>query len=195
MESAMRAFPHAEFEVTWLPFLLNRATPPEGIPLYEYLEAKYGPRDFSASSQHLCEQGRKCGIDFIEGRVRRVYPTILAHRLSEYALKAGKQDALVEEIFRTYFEKGGNISDVETLCSLADGVGLEGARTFLESSELEEEVLSAASRATSSGVHGVPFFSISCSTKPGSAPYTFSGAQPAATFLRVFSALCPTSDE
>ena len=45
LEEAMESFSgDVSFEVNWLPFFLNSATPDKGIPVLEYLGRKYGPQ-------------------------------------------------------------------------------------------------------------------------------------------------------
>lgn len=62
---------------------------------------------------------------------------------------------------------------------------LEGAASFLESSEGQDAVLQADAAAKRSNVRGVPYYLISAADAP--AKHVLSGAQPVDSFLAVFA--------
>jgi len=78
-----------------------------------------------------------------------VSPTLKAHRLSEFVLDTLGEQAqwgFVHELFRQYHTFGKDLSDHAVLVSAAQQVGLDkdDVIVFLESSQLENEVLTAS---------------------------------------------------
>jgi len=168
--------------VDWQPFFLNKDTPAEGADLMEYLKAKYGAAAvarFDAPDNPLDRAGSKVGISF--NKQRRIIRTADSHRLVEWckATSPDKEDALMESMFRAYFEAGKDLSQPSELVSCAAACGLDSsaAEELLRSSEYEREVTAKASSWSSQGVTGVPFFVIHPASGNGR-PTAFSGAQP-----------------
>ena len=89
--------------------------------------------------------------------------TLDAHRLTKYARTLGKHRALAEKIFNSYFEKGGLISDHDTLLELAEDAGISksDANEVLENPQAyKEEVLKDMAMAEELKVQSVPYFLI-----------------------------------
>lgn len=66
--------------------------------------------------------GKEEGINFSYGGT--VGSTIDSHRLVEWATERGKQDEVIEELFKLYFENEGNIVDLQELAAVAGRIGL-----------------------------------------------------------------------
>jgi len=170
------------FEVKWLPFFLNPALPTEPLNKMEYYMKKFGQR-VPSMIENLKKIGEHEGIKFSYGGT--ICNTLNSHRLIEYADKHGKQDEVMNVLFRNYFEEEKNIGSFEVLADAAKQVGLDREKTmqFLKSDDLKEEVMEKVEKVqVEYGVDGVPFFVFNNKV-------AFSGAQEPATFLSVFNKL------
>jgi len=172
------------FQLVWEPFLLNSNCPEEGEPIKEHLEKKYGSsamKRFVGPNNPLFAAGEKVGIHFTNDR--NVYPTIKAHALLEKIKEQDndKANALMEDLFQSYFVEGLNINDPEKLAAMASkesiGWDREKAMEAMSDSHLQEQVRAKDhAYKTQMRVSGVPFYIIESNS--GGRPVAFSGAQP-----------------
>lgn len=104
--------------------------------------------------------------------------TLLAHEAIHHAKAQGKQEALVERLFRAYFEEGRHLGHAEELAGLAAEVGLDTGqmRRVLDDGLYAEAVLLDIDAGRRLGLPGVPFYLID-------GRYGVSGAQTAAVFV------------
>ena len=132
--------------------------------------------------QRLIDMGKERGIAFAFDRIERSPNTLDAHRVIRWAQSSGKQDALVERLFKLYFEEGRDIGDIETLveCALRCGIDEATAREFFASDEGRQEVVASDVYARRLGINGVPCFIVN-------RKYAVSGAQPPSAFVEVFN--------
>lgn len=162
--------------VVWRPFQLNPAMPKNGMDRTVYLQTKFGSLDaFKEMEERLLEAGRAERIPFAFEKIIRTPNTFLAHRLMWYAGQQGYQDAVVDRLFKGYFEEGVDIGSLSMLVELADRVGL-GAEEFLKSEEGVAEVKAEESVGHKLGIRGVPYFVFD-------GTYGISGAQPVDVFV------------
>jgi len=54
--------------------------------------------------------------------------TLNSHRLIDYAGQHGKQDEVVEALFKAYFEEGKNLGDLALLIEIGKKAGLPAVR-------------------------------------------------------------------
>ncbi|MDB5558702.1 MAG: DsbA family oxidoreductase [Enterovirga sp.] len=146
--------------VQWLPFELNPDMPPEGMPRAEYRARKFGAARATELDAHMEALGQEEGVAFAFDRMERTPSTRRAHMLIAHAGRRGRGEAVVEALFRTYFEEGRDVGDVAVLREIARAGGLDEteAMAALESPELEAEVVALERRAAEIGIGGVPFF-------------------------------------
>lgn len=162
---------------SWQPFELNPTMPREGMDRKTYLEAKFGSAQaVEAMLDHVREAGRQSGIAFAFDRISRIPNTLDAHRLLWLAHQEDRQDAVVETLFRAYFEEGADLSDRRTLDELMVSAGLsrESVRTCMESKESVRAVREQEQTGLRLGIRAVPHFVVA--GQPG-----LSGAQPPQT--------------
>lgn len=172
--------PVGGLEISWRPFQLNPTMPVEGMDRTTYLEAKFGSLErFRQMEEHVVQAGTSEGIRFAFDKIARTANTFQAHRLIWHAKRAGCQDAVVDSLFRGYFEEGANIGDRSELARLAARGGLEPevVESFLCSDEGTSEVKAEESAGHRLGIRGVPYFVVN-------GEYGISGAQPPDVFLR-----------
>lgn len=163
-------------QVTWKPFQLNPTMSKDGMDRTAYLEAKFGSLEsFRQLEEHVLAAGASERIPFAFEKITRTPNTFLAHRLIWLAEREGCQDAVVESLFRGYFEEGADVGSVSTLAQLAGRAGLKAER-FLQSDEGVSEVKEEEAGGHRLGIRGVPYFIVD-------GAYAISGAQPVETFV------------
>ena len=116
----------SDLTVTWRPFELNPTMPVLGMDRKTYLEAKFGSTEAVDSMlDHVRQAGRESGIAFAFDRIPKAPNSFVAHRLIWLAGRAGRQGAMVERLFRGYFEEGADLTQRPTLARLATEAGIE----------------------------------------------------------------------
>jgi predicted DsbA family dithiol-disulfide isomerase len=169
----------AHARITWRPFQLNPTMSSDGMDRATYLKAKFGSLEvFGRMKEQLLEAGAEEQIPFAFEKIQRTPNTFAAHRLVWYAAQQGKQDAMVEALFRGYFLEGRNIGEVTTLTHVAAEAGLDRTETeeFLESEKGVVEVKAEEAVGRQLGIRGVPYFVLNGSI-------AISGAQPPDMFV------------
>lgn len=189
LERALAALPAGEpIEIVFRPYQLDPHAPDTAVPLTEYLERRFGPRQAGMldAVSHAAEGE---GITIAWDRALSAN-TRTAHRLLQWALhERGPevQRRLAAELFALHFTRGGDIADVEQLADAAASVGLDAgrARTYLASNEGADDLESAFERARELGIRSVPTFVID--GRPA-----IQGAQPTSSFVRILEELLST---
>lgn len=168
-----------DFEVRWHPFFLNPDAPKEGIRKSDFYKMKFGPVQFERATSRMTEIFRGLGLEYdMSGLTGN---TMDSHRLITLAGHQGydKQNALVEELFRSYFCEGKYIGDKQVLLDAARKVGIEGAKELLEEPSKKVDEVQEELNKYSSSISGVPHFVIN-------GKYQLSGGQPPNIFMRAF---------
>lgn len=184
MERALAGDPRIQVTVRWRAFLLNPDMPAEGMERGEYLARKFGTgaraRDLYAAIE---EVGEHEGIAFAFDRIRRTPDTVKAHRVIA-AAEGIAQDAVVEALFRAYFEDGLDLSANQSLIDVAVRAGLDVglAREVVEADDGDKEVHADNALAHAMGIGGVPCFILD-------GRYAIAGAQEPEVFKRLFDGI------
>ncbi len=161
LERALAARPDLEIEVNWRAFQLNPEMPAEGMDRQLYLELKFGgPAAAQRIYDTIAEAGAAEKIAFDFNAIRRTPNTVNAHRLIRRAGLEGKQDSVVEALFRRYFLAGEDIGDTAILLKAAREAGLPSSdlEAFLAGAEEADVVRSEDALARRTGIQGVPTF-------------------------------------
>ena len=108
--------------------------------------------------------------------------TLDAHQLVHLAREHGKQDAMIERLYRAYFTERGSVFDAGSLVSLAQDIGLDPdeAREALRDGRFVPAVHQDLELAQKIGITGVPFFVLD-------GKYGISGAQQPPVFLEALA--------
>lgn len=163
-------------QIIWRPFQLNPTMPKEGMDRTTYLEGKFGSLEaFRRLEEHMLEAGAEERIAFAFEKIARTPNTLPAHRLIWYAAQQCCQDAMVDSLFKGYFEEGADIGTTSVLVQLANRAGLNAAH-FLQSDGGVAEVKAEESVGHKLGIRGVPYFVLNQA-------YGISGAQPVDVFV------------
>ena len=178
LERALTEF-GGDVRVTWRPFQLNPTMPKDGLDRTAYLEAKFGSLEtFRQLEEHVQAAGASERITFAFEKIARTPNTFAAHRLIWLGEREGCQDAVVDALFRGYFEEGADIGSIAVLVQLAAQAGLpdESVERLLQSDEGTAEVKAEESAGHKLGIRGVPYFVVD-------GTYAISGAQPVDIFV------------
>ena len=161
LEQAIALLGNPSIEVEWTPFQLNPTMPREGMNRREYRTRKFGSWEHSrVLDAQVRAVGAEVGIAFAHDKIVRTPNTLASHQLIWLAGLYGRQDALVEAIFREYFCNGHDIGDTAVLLQLGLSAGLmrdEIVRS-LNNAEIRESVLREERKVRGLTVRGVPTF-------------------------------------
>ena len=160
LEAALAELPDVAATIHWRPYQLDPTIPPGGLDRRAYMARKFGEDRLPHIHARLTEAGRAAGLDLAFDRIKRSPNTLDAHRLIRWAWSAGRQDAVVEALFRAFFIDGEDISDREILAARAADAGMDReivSRLLNEDADVDA-VRDEIEKARTLGVTGVPFF-------------------------------------
>ncbi len=164
-----------EARIEWLPFQLNPDMPAAGMARADYRRAKFGSVEKGrALDARVAQEGAGEGIAFAFDRMQRTPNTIAAHQLIDLAQKQGKGNAVVDALFRAYFEVAEDIGDEAVLNAIAEREGVIGR----VDEKILEEVKEKEERVRALGISGVPTFIFDRKTG-------VSGAYPAENLVQI----------
>ena len=190
LDRALEAAGHNPFDIHWRAFQLNPDMPPQGMDRQQYLDAKFGAEGARAFYARIEETARASGLDVAFDRIARTPNTLDAHRLIRWSRSEGKQNAVVMDLFRRYFEAGEDISDPDVLAQAGRAAGLDPAvtRRLLSSDNDRDAIRAEDAGFREMGVSGVPCFIIG-------GKYVVNGAQETALWRRVIDDIAATDTE
>lgn len=141
--------------VRWLPFQLNPHMPPGGMSRDEYRKAKFGSLERSRTlDARVAAEGSGEGIAFAFERMARTPNTVAAHRLIDLAQRQDRGGAVVDALFRAYFEQALDVGDAAVLSVIAQKCGVQGWPEAADAAEVG--TLEDAVRGL--GISAVPTF-------------------------------------
>ncbi|KAI4184337.1 MAG: hypothetical protein L6R41_004812 [Letrouitia leprolyta] len=169
------------FSTTWYPYYLNPDAPKVGVDKRQYYVSRFGAERVPMMFDRLASVGKPVGIDFKFGG--KTGNTRDSHRVIQLAKTKGPetQNKVVENLFKSYFEKEEDITSHEVLRAAAVNAGLEETEVneWLASNkggkEVDEEVTEARKRVVS----GVPHYTMQ-------GKYEIGGAQDPEAFVQTF---------
>jgi predicted DsbA family dithiol-disulfide isomerase len=165
--------------ITFQPFELNPAMPPEGQNIVEHVAQKYGstPEQSAANREMIRARAAELGFAMRGTDQSRIYNTFDAHRLLHWAEIEGHQAALKHALFDAYFTDQQDPSNHDVLVAAAEKAGLDGAaaRDVLATGQYAEEVRRTEQLWQSRGISAVPAIVIDDR-------YLISGGQPPEAF-------------
>jgi predicted DsbA family dithiol-disulfide isomerase len=151
----------APIVVRWRPYQLDPAIPAGGMDRRTHITAKFKDETrLAAVHDRLTEIGKDVGIDYAFDRIERAPNTLDAHRLIRWAAAGDQQDAVVDRLFRLYFEEGRDIGDRKVLIEVAHECHMDAERIgkLLADGDAIDAVQAEIAQAQAVGVSGVPFF-------------------------------------
>lgn len=190
LDRALEKHPEHDLVIEWHPFQLNPTMPAEGMDRREYLETKFGGKEGAIRVYGgIADAAEAAGVEINFEGIERTPSTLNAHRLLHWAALEGKQNAVVDRLFKAYFREGKDISDVETLVDIATAAGMDAdvTRRLLHSDADAKDIQERDAAARERGVSGVPCFVIGNH-------YVVQGAQDTALWEKVISELADAHD-
>lgn len=183
LEMALSQFEHkGEVELVYRSFQLSMDTPKNiNKDIHTIISEKYGMSWAEAKKMNdgIVAQAKTVGLEYNFDTMKPTN-TADAHRLAHYAKEFGKDKEITERLLKAYFTDSLNISEYETLATLAEEVGLdkEKVKALLSEDTFMEDVQNDQALAAQIGVRGVPFFVFNNK-------YALSGAQPVGAFTEL----------
>ena len=173
--------PDEDIKVNWHPFQLNPDMPEEGRDHKEYYREKFGDDERVAELvDNMTAAGAAEGLEFDFNAIEKSPNTLASHRLIRWAATTGRQDAVVEALFRAYFMEGRDIGDHGVLTEIAGAAGMDAdlVKALYAEGRDKELVAQDVIGAQQMGIRGVPFFIVDFK-------YSVSGAQSPEVFVDV----------
>lgn len=185
LEKALKERPGVITALRWRPYQLDQTTPPEGVDRKEHYQRKFGDGDhLKVMREKLREVGFSLGINFDFDSQCTIANTLDAHRVIRWALSAGVQNEVVEDIMVAYFEESKFIGDHDLLASIAGKAGMDEAlvKELLTSDKDKDLITNEVLQAHQMGIQGVPMYVFNQKTG-------VSGAQDASVLVQVIDKL------
>ena len=189
-EKAVEAKGYQPFDIFWRPFQLNPDMPKGGMDRRQYLEAKFGAERAETFYKQIEDHAKGAGLDVRFDLIERTPNTFDAHRLIRWSRSTGMQNAVVNQLFVRYFERGEDLGDRDLLLDVAESVGMERAVVKqLYDNDADRELLETEeSTAREIGVNGVPTFIVANK-------HVVTGAQPPDLWENVLDELGANREE
>ena len=148
-------------QIAWLPFQLNPDMPAQGMARAEYRRAKFGSLERSRQlDARVAAEARGEGLEFALERIERTPNTFAAHQLIDLAQESGAGGAVVDALFRAYFEEARDVGDRKVLLEIAEAARL--ARAVVEErwadAAQRRRVADLEESMKALGISGVPTF-------------------------------------
>jgi predicted DsbA family dithiol-disulfide isomerase len=156
LEKALSLLPkEIKPEITWLPFQLNPDMPRDGMARADYRRAKFGSVERGRQlDARVAAEGQGEGIAFAFDRMQRTPNTVDAHRLIALAQKQGKGQAVVDALFKAYFEEAKDIGDPAVLQDISVSCDVKNWPAAAD----EKEVAALEASMRGFGIQAVPTF-------------------------------------
>ncbi len=163
LDRALELNPTHNFIIEWHPFQLNPAMPKDGMDRREYLEAKFGgQKEAIEVYSNIDKTATETGLSLNFGGIKRTPNTIDAHRLIHWAGIEGRQNSIIDRLFKAYFQEGRDISEHSVLTRIASAAGMDQdvVRSLLKSDADKEDIKARDTDARKRGIQGVPAFAV-----------------------------------
>jgi predicted DsbA family dithiol-disulfide isomerase len=141
--------------------------PKEGIKRIDYLKYKFGGIEIARPMyERMAEEGKKEGLSFVFDKIILTPNTSLSHLLIKLAYRKKIGLKIINEIFKSYFQDGIDIGNINNLIKIGKKFNLEEKeiKDFLLSEVEMKKINLSDSDARSKGITGVPFFNINNNT-------------------------------
>ena len=162
LNKALKSFPETKFEIEHIPFQLNPDMPIEGIDRNEYLQIKFGGKEFAQPMyDRMTEEANKEGLNFNLNNIKKTPNTVFSHLLIKLAEQTNVHNQVKERIYHSYFIEGHNIGEKKILINIGKEFNIkkETINNFFNTENIEK-VNSYIVIAREKEINGVPFFEI-----------------------------------
>jgi predicted DsbA family dithiol-disulfide isomerase len=181
LERALEVFEHrSDVTIAHRSFQLDPSRPRhQTTSRRQMLMAKYrlSEDQVRAMDQRMEQTAAADGLTYHLTDAGQTGNTLDAHRLLHLAKARGRENAMLDRLYRAYFSEERSVFDIDSLVALAVEAGLDAdeARQTLHSDAYAQDVDADLHAARLLGVNGVPLFVID-------GRYAVSGAQAVEVF-------------
>lgn len=153
----------------WVHFPLHPETPAEGQSLADL----FAGRGMDLEAMYTRMKGLMDEEGLPYGERTHTYNSRLAQELGAWGDTQESGEALHDALYKAYFVERKNVGDIDTLVSIAEGVGLSGeaAREVLEKRQFKDNIDQDWTLSRQYGVTGVPTFVAGGYGVVGAQPY------------------------
>ena len=161
LEKALEDFKDKKIEVEHIPFQLNPDMPEDGILRSDYLNIKFGGKEFAAPMYaSMTQKAKEIGLSFNLEKINKTPNTVLSHLLILLAKENGKENDVKKDIYTSYFISGEDIGDREVLIKIAEKNNIS-KENFINYISKNSQIISSYQKiAKEKNISGVPFFEI-----------------------------------
>ena len=161
LEKALEDFKDKKIEVEHIPFQLNPDMPEDGILRSDYLNIKFGGKEFAAPMYaSMTQKAKEIGLSFNLEKINKTPNTVLSHLLILLAKENGKENDIKKDIYTSYFISGEDIGDREVLIKIAEKNNISKENFINYISKNSQIISSYQKKAKEKNISGVPFFEI-----------------------------------
>ncbi|MBB94013.1 MAG: polyketide biosynthesis protein [Rhodobacteraceae bacterium] len=185
LDRALAEVPDHPFVIEWHPFQLNPDMPSEGMDRRAYLETKFGGKEGAVRAYApVVEHAEAAGLTINFDAMERTPNTMDAHRLIHWGGIEGKQQGVVDALFKAYFVDGRDIGSHDVLADIADGLGMDASVVLrLLASDADRDLIQRRdAHSREMGITSVPTFIVANS-------HAVPGAQPTELWVKVIHEL------
>ena len=145
-----KKFPELKVNIIYHAYIIDPGTKTEGEDYLSYNKRRWGSDNWTHQLRLI---GKKYGANFSDWKI---WPnTLLSHKLMAEANKKGKDNEVLEELFKYCYEMGKNVSMENILDEIGNKFGIknwnndENLKLVLKDEKLGKKQY---------GIEGVPFF-------------------------------------
>ena len=161
LEKALEDFKDKKIEVEHMPFQLNPDMPEDGILRSDYLNIKFGGKEFAAPMYaSMTQKAKEIGLSFNLEKINKTPNTVLSHLLILFAKENGNENDIKKDIYTSYFISGEDIGDREVLIKIAEKNNISKENFINYISKNSQIISSYQKTAKEKNISGVPFFEI-----------------------------------
>ena len=161
LEKALEDFKDKKIEVEHIPFQLNPDMPEDGILRSDYINIKFGGKEFAAPMYtSMTQKAKEIGLSFNLEKINKTPNTVLSHLLILLAKEYGKENDIKKDIYTSYFISGEDIGDSEVLIKIAEKNNISKENFINYISKNSQIISSYQKTAKEKNISGVPFFEI-----------------------------------
>jgi len=125
LKNALQDYNHSII-ICWHPFQRDPTIPRQRLDRKAYMAKKFpDPSYLKNAHERLTSIGTSNGLKFYFKAIEKSPNTLSAHRLIQWAGEIGKQDKIVNALFKANFEEGRDIGDRAALIEIAPLHGFE----------------------------------------------------------------------
>ena len=159
---AISLVPDIDVKFTYSTFQLNPDFPKKGVNKKEYISRKFNESHYSTMKERIKSEAIKSGISIINSKLDIIPNTFNSHKLIYWSKEYDCHTEVVENLFKAYFEKSKDISNIDILLEIAEDSGLnkeEIRKKFSEDVD-NETIIEEEKKNRENGVMGVPTYVI-----------------------------------